>query len=82
VKGTKNITLTGKGIGLYVAVFAAFLDPQVKLLIPEGEPPLSYADGIRRKFDPIPQSMIPYGILKLTDVDQLAELALKNGIHK
>jgi len=77
-QGTEKITLTGRGIGLYVAVFAAFLDGKVKLIFPEGEAPLSYAEGIRRRFDPIPQSMIPFGILKLTDVDELAALALKN----
>ena len=62
-QGAKEITLSCSGIGVIPAVFAAFLSEKpVKIKLPE---------KFTTYFAPIPQSMIPPGILKLTDWDEI-----------
>ena len=69
-RGIRNLTLTASGIGRYVAIFAAFLAAG-KLRLRLETPPPTYAELTRKRFSPLPQSMIPLGILELTDTDDL-----------
>ena len=69
-QGAKEITLSASGIGVYPAVFAAFLSERpVKLKLPEKF--IFYREALEEDFAPIPQSMIPAGILNLTDLDEI-----------
>ena len=68
--GAKEITLSASGIGVYPAVFAAFLSRRpVKIKLPEKF--ITYAQALQDDFAPIPQSMIPAGILELTDLNEI-----------
>lgn len=72
-QGAKEITLSAAGIGVYPEVFAAFLsDRPVKIKLPEKF--LTYRESLADDFAPIPQSMIPAGILNLTDLDEIITL--------
>ena len=69
-QGAKEITLSCSGIGVIPAVFAAFLSEKpVKIKLPEKF--TTYREALADDFAPIPQSMIPPGILKLTDLDEI-----------
>ena len=68
--GAKEITLSAAGIGVYPAVFAAFLSRRpVKIKLPEKF--VTSAQALQDDFAPIPQSMIPAGILELTDLNEI-----------
>ena len=72
-QGAEEVTLSACGIGVYPAVFAAFLSERpVKLKLPEKF--TTYREALADDFAPIPQSMIPAGILKLTDLDEIIKL--------
>jgi hypothetical protein len=69
-QGAKEVTLSASGIGVIPAVFAAFLSEKpVKIKLPEKF--TTYREALADDFAPIPQSMIPAGILKLTDLDEI-----------
>lgn len=77
--GTRELTLTASGIGIIPALFAAFLtDKNVKITLQEEIP--TYLGLCRGKKFVIPQSMVPEGILTLTDLDDLAERLRAKGI--
>ena len=70
--GTKDILLTASGIGMVPAVFAAFLsDFPVRLQLQEPLP--TYLENCCVLNPPIPQSMTPEGILKITDLDDIVK---------
>ena len=72
-QGAKEVTLSASGIGVIPAVFAAFLSERpVKIKLPEKI--TTYREALADDFAPIPQSMIPAGILKLTDLDEIIKL--------
>lgn len=69
-QGAKEITLSCSGIGVIPAVFAAFLSEKpVKIKLPEKF--TTYREALGDDFAPIPQSMIPAGILQITDLDEI-----------
>ena len=68
--GTKDITLSASGIGMVPAIFAAFLcEHPVKLVLQDKL--TTYLENSCAVNDTLPQSMIPEGILKLTDLDDI-----------
>jgi hypothetical protein len=68
--GTADITLSASGIGMIPAIFAAFLcEHPVKLVLQDKV--TTYLENSCTVNDTLPQSMIPEGILKLTDLDDL-----------
>ena len=72
-QGAKEVTLSASGIVVIPAVFAAFLSERpVKIKLPEKI--TTYREALADDFAPIPQSMIPAGILKLTDLDEIIKL--------
>ena len=78
LNGTKELTVTGSGIGLIPALFAAFLtERDVKLEIREPVP--TYLGLCRGENFLLPQSMTPEGILHYTDLDDIAERLRKMG---
>lgn len=79
LNGLEELTLTASGIGIIPALFAAFLtDRNVKLELKEEIP--TFLGLCRGKNFVIPQSMVPEGILSLTDLDDIAERLRKKGI--
>ncbi|MBR7108164.1 MAG: acetylxylan esterase [Lentisphaeria bacterium] len=72
-QGVKKITLRSEGLGVIPAVFAAVLsDIPVKLHLDKKVP--TYTEHALSPDAPFPQSFVPNGILKLTDLDELIEL--------
>jgi len=72
-QGVKKITLSGSGIGLVPAVLAAFLTGEkVKTAFPCQAK--SWLESSLAPFEQLPQSLIPAGILKLTDLDELQRM--------
>ena len=70
--GTKDILLTASGIGMIPAVFAAFLSERpVKLELKEKL--TTYLENSCALNDTLPQSMIPEGILSITDLDDIVK---------
>ena len=69
-EGAEEITLSCSGIGTIPAVFAAFLSRRPVKIKLSGKV-MTYRDALADDFAPIPQSMIPYGILKITDLDEI-----------
>ena len=74
--GTENITLTASGIGVIPAIFAAFLSKRPVKLDIKGKV-TTYLENCCSHETPIPQSMVPEGILKLTDLDDLMKRLAK-----
>ena len=71
--GVKEIRLRSEGLGIIPAIFAAVLsDVPVKLYL-EGPVP-TYTAHVLDPKAPLPQSFIPGGILKVTDLDELVKL--------
>ena len=72
-QGVKKITLRSKGLGVIPALFAAVLSEiPVKLYLDKKVP--TYTEHALSPDGPIPQSFVPNGILKLTDLDELIAL--------
>ena len=72
-QGVKEIRLRSEGLGIIPAIFAAVLsDVPVKLYL-EGPVP-TYTNHALDPNAPLPQSFIPGGILKVTDLDELVKL--------
>ncbi|MBQ9087378.1 MAG: acetylxylan esterase [Lentisphaeria bacterium] len=72
-QGVRKITLRSEGLGAIPAVFAAILsDIPVKLYLDKKVP--TYTEHALSADAPIPQSFVPNGILKLTDLDELIAL--------
>ena len=77
--GAEKVTLRAYGNSRYLAIFAALLtDKKVDLELAGGLPP-TYEQAISDPAAPIPQSMVPYGILKFTDIDEICN-ALKGRV--
>ena len=73
-QGVKTITLRSEGLGIIPAVFAAVLsDVPVKLYLEDQKIP-TYTGHVLDPAAPIPQSFVPGGILKVTDLDELIRL--------
>jgi hypothetical protein len=78
--GAEKVTLRAYGNSRYLAIFAALLtDKKVDVELAGGMP-LTYEQAISDPAAPIPQSMVPYGILKFTDIDEICS-ALKGRIR-
>jgi hypothetical protein len=78
--GAEKVTLRAYGNSRYLAIFAALLtDKKVDVELAGGMPP-TYEQAISDPAAPIPQSMVPYGILKFTDIDEICS-ALKGRIR-
>ena len=76
--GAEKITLKAFGHSRYLAVYAALLsDKKITLELVDGLP-VTYEKSISDLKAPIPQSMIPYGILKIADIDELYRLTREN----
>ena len=74
--GTTDITLTASGIGMVPAIFAAFLSRRpVKLALDEKVP--TYLEHCCERKFVLPQSMVPAGILHITDLDDLVNRLVK-----
>ena len=70
-----TVELYGSGQGAIVALFAAFIGKvPVKL---ENIPP-SYMSYVQSGNDQLPQAMLPYGILEITDLDEMVK-AISSG---
>ena len=77
--GAEKVTLRAYGNSRYLAIFAALLtNREVDLELAGGLPP-TYEQAITDPAAPIPQSMVPYGILKFTDIDEICN-ALKGRV--
>jgi hypothetical protein len=73
-KGVKEITLRSEGLGIIPAIFAAVLsEVPVKLYLESGKIP-TYTAHVLDPSGPLPQSFVPWGILKVTDLDELIKL--------
>jgi hypothetical protein len=70
--GTTDITLTASGIGAVPAVFAAFLSKRPVKLRLNGKVPTYLEHSTESKFV-LPQSMVPEGILHITDLDDIVK---------
>ena len=72
--GVKTITLRSEGLGIIPAIFAAVLsDIPVKLHLENQKIP-TYTSHVLDPKGFIPQSFVPAGILKVTDLDELVRL--------
>lgn len=72
-QGVKEIRLRSEGLGIIPAIFAAVLsDVPVKLYL-DGPVP-TYTGHVLDPKAPLPQSFVPGGILKVTDLDELVKL--------
>ncbi len=70
--GTADIRLSAAGIGMIPAIFAAFLSEHpVKLVLKDNL--TTYLENSCTVNDTFPQSMIPEGILALTDLDDIVK---------
>ncbi|MBR1965300.1 MAG: acetylxylan esterase [Lentisphaeria bacterium] len=69
-KGAKEIIVRPQGHSIIVAVFAAVLSDIPFKVILHGDIPSFHAHTCSLKA-PIPQSFIPFNILKVTDIDEL-----------
>ena len=71
--GAEKVTLRAYGNSRYLAIFAALLtNKEVDLELAGGMPP-TYEEAISDPLAPIPQSMVPFGILKFTDIDEICK---------
>ena len=78
--GAEKVTLRAYGNSRYLAIFAALLtDKKVDLELVGGVP-VTYEQAISDPLAPIPQSMVPYGILKFADIDGICR-ALKERVR-
>ena len=69
--GAENITLKAFGRSRYTALFAALLsDKNVRIEL-DGGLPVTYEQAFDDLTSPIPQSCVPYGILKIADIDEI-----------
>ncbi len=75
--GAESITLKAFGNSRYPALFAALLsDKKVKIELAGGLP-ATYEQAFDDLTSPIPQSCVPYGILKIADIDEIYAQCLK-----
>ena len=75
--GAENITLKAFGRSRYTAIFAAFLsEKNVRIELVDGLP-VTYEQAFDDLTSPIPQSCVPYGILKVADIDEIYAECLK-----
>ncbi|MBE6405229.1 MAG: hypothetical protein E7040_04335 [Lentisphaerae bacterium] len=72
--GAEKITLKAFGHSRYLAVYAALLSDKKITLELVGGLPVTYENAFSDMNAPIPQSMVPYGILKIADIDELYRL--------
>ena len=72
--GVKTITLRSEGLGIIPAIFAAVLSEEPVKLDLENQKIPTYTGHVLDPAAPIPQSFIPSGILKVTDLDELIRL--------
>ena len=63
-----TVELYGKNQGAIIALFAAFLG---KLPVTLENIPGSYLEYVQSSGDSLPLALLPYGILKITDLDEL-----------
>ncbi len=71
-KGACSITLRAKGISMIPAVFAAVLSEVPVKAVLIGDVPTFGGHALSVEA-PVPQSFVPFDILKLTDIDELTE---------
>ncbi len=72
--GIGRIRLTASGIGVIPAVLAAFLSDESVTFVPPEEIPEGFLANAGDQAAPIPQSMIPDGILKITDIGEMLRI--------
>ena len=76
--GAEKITIKAFGNSRYLAVYAALLcnkNVSVELV---GGLPVTYEQAIKDMKAPIPQSFVPFGILKIADIDEIYQLLKRN----
>ena len=73
-QGVKEIRLRSEGLGIIPAIFAAVLSEEPVKLDLENQKIPTYTGHVLDPAAPIPQSFIPMGILKVTDLDELIRL--------
>ena len=78
--GAEKVTLRAYGNSRYLGIFAALLSDKKVDLELAGGLPVTYENAISDPLAPIPQSMVPYGILKFTDIDEICH-ALKGRVR-
>lgn len=77
--GAEKVTVRAYGNSRYLGIYAALLaNKKVDLELVGGLPP-TYEQAFADPSSPIPQSMVPYGILKITDIDEICK-ALKDRV--
>ena len=76
--GAEKITLKAFGNSRYLAVYAALLCNKNVSLELVGGLPVTYEQAIKDMKAPIPQSFVPFGILKIADIDEIYQLLKRN----
>ncbi len=71
-QGVKNIKLAGRGQGSVIALLAALMDDDIKALALY-DTPESFKRMAESRLTMWPQSMMPMGILKFTDLPEIRE---------
>ena len=69
--GAGKVTLKAFGHSRYLAIFAALLSDKKVSVELVGGLPITYEEAIKDLKAPIPQSFVPFGILKIADIDEI-----------
>ena len=75
--GAEKITIKAFGHSRYLAVYAALLSDKKVSLELVGGLPTTYEKAFKHPEAPIPQSFVPFGILKIADIDEIYALLNK-----
>ena len=76
--GAEKITIKAFGNSRYLAVYAALLSNKNVSVELVGGLPVTYEQAIKDMKSPIPQSFVPFGILKIADINEIYQLLKRN----